>query len=180
MTREEALNITDEQAIEHLQKSGWMQRHDKALSEPYLCEDCISREKALKKIDEYIEEYDETDIEGLHPAKWCAMQEARLVLEKLPSVQPTIKPCEDCKRTEDVLKILYKHGDVDIPLGVMLNIEDDIKNLPSVQPTRPHGEWKAKYYGGRKLCTNCGAFNNSKYKNFCPNCGVDMRGDNND
>lgn len=39
------------------------------------------------------------------------------------------------------------------------------------------GEWKEEFKGGRKLCSNCGIFNFSKYKNFCPNCGADMRGE---
>lgn len=67
------------------------------------CEDAISREEALKRIDEYIDEYAETDIEGFHSEKWCAMQEARMVLEKLPSTQPS-RPHGEWIETEFGLK----------------------------------------------------------------------------
>lgn len=68
-------DLTDEQAIEHLQKSGWMQRHDKALSEPYLCEDCISREAVLDLCDSDDPEY--------------RIMHLKEDVECLPSVQPT-------------------------------------------------------------------------------------------
>ena len=55
--------ITDEQAIEHLQKSGWMQMHDKVLSEPYLCNNAVDREAVIKQIDEWFfsKEFDYTN-----------------------------------------------------------------------------------------------------------------------
>ena len=59
--------------------------------------DCISRSKALEIIEEYIDEYDDLDQNGLHNLKWCAMCEAKIVLERLPSVQPEIIRCKDCK-----------------------------------------------------------------------------------
>ena len=41
---------------------------------------------------------------------------------------------------------------------------------------RPKGQWVVKgSWNTRPVCSECGAFNNSKYKNFCPNCGADMR-----
>ena len=117
---------TDEQAIEHLQKSGWMQRHDKALSEPYLCEDAISRKQALSKIH----------------------------------------------------SVRTGHGIVQvIAVG-------DIEDLPSVQPTRPHGDWeyikpKIEPRKVRCKCKLCGGTDVDDYP-FCHLCGADMReGDNN-
>ena len=55
----------------------------------------------------------------------------------------------------------------------------DVKDIPTAD-VRPNvkGEWKEGKYG-IKYCSDCGAINNSAHKNFCPNCGVDMRGETN-
>ena len=60
-------------------------------------------------------------------------------------------------------------------------VRDILNHLPSVQPTRPHGEWGKSDIPESILskCSVCG-FNLGAYThNFCPNCGADMRGDNN-
>ena len=48
-------------------------------------DDLISRSEALEAIREYIEEYSDLLPNGLHDPKWCAMKEAELVIENLPS-----------------------------------------------------------------------------------------------
>lgn len=35
---------------------------------------------------------------------------------------------------------------------------------------RPHGNWIFS------RCDKCGAYHNGMYRNFCPNCGADMKG----
>lgn len=53
-------------------------------------DDLISR-KALKKvINEYIDEYSDTDNEGNHCEKWCAMKEAEMAIDNASPVD--IKP----------------------------------------------------------------------------------------
>ena len=64
-----------------------------------------------------------------------------------------------------------------------------IEGLPSAQPERPKGEWipmfNGKFKGGAYWfsCSKCKRIvpevRNGGW-NFCPNCGADMRGDNND
>lgn len=50
--------------------------------------DLISRSAAIAEIEDYIEEYSDVDPEtGLHSPKWCAMEEAKDVLVKLPAAQ---------------------------------------------------------------------------------------------
>ena len=94
----------------------------------------ISREAALERIREYIEEYGWTvDEHGWHTEKWCAMKEAEDVIETIPAA--------------------------------------DVK--PVV-----HGEWnfidKNKYY--RYECSVCHErFEKQMRRNYCPNCGADMR-----
>lgn len=47
----------------------------------------VNIDDAIKVIDEYIEEYSYVDENGLHTERWCAMQEAKMVLEDLPTVE---------------------------------------------------------------------------------------------
>ena len=50
--------------------------------------DMISRQSAIQAINEYLDEYSGLDEEGYHGEKWCAMAEAKMVIENLPSTQP--------------------------------------------------------------------------------------------
>ena len=47
-------------------------------------------------------------------------------------------------------------------------------------PDREKGEWIITYPNGKHNpiyeCPKCKASNNAVFKNFCPNCGADMRG----
>jgi hypothetical protein len=52
---------------------------------------------AIEAIDDYLNEYSGLDEEGYHGEKWCAMAEAKMVIENLPSAQPEIIRCKDCK-----------------------------------------------------------------------------------
>lgn len=66
-----------------------------------------------------------------------------------------------------------------------------LKEIPTVEPERPQGEWEYNQYDGNPNignwhCSNC---HNICYEmkltydnyNFCPNCGADMRkGNDND
>ena len=56
------------------------------------------------------------------------------------------------------------------------NVANGIKKLPSVQPRK--GKWAGTGYSERFgifICDNCGKFATMKSE-FCPNCGADMRG----
>ena len=66
-------------------------------------------------------------------------------------------------------------------LGLIESYISDMKELPSAQPERPKGEWIHQAKFGRIECDQCGkVFRNSFVpKNFCPNCGADMRGEQN-
>ena len=44
------------------------------------------------------------------------------------------------------------------------------------QPERKHGTYIEDEWG-IPHCSECGAINNTVYRNFCPECGADMRKD---
>ena len=58
-----------------------------------------------------------------------------------------------------------------------------IFNLPSAQPERIKGRWTKAYdgYDGHVKCVQCFKTydwdTQAQYYNFCPNCGADMRGE---
>lgn len=53
--------------------------------------------------------------------------------------------------------------------------EVEIKKLPSAQPERKKGRWIDM--GDHVVCSCCGATHYGADKNYCPNCGEDMRGE---
>lgn len=98
--------ITDEQAIEHLQSTGWMQNHDREMYESGLreqladasgsydslipCEDTISRRAAIDSFPEDALAWDISD-------GYIAPHYVRKILEKLPPAEPEIIRCKDCR-----------------------------------------------------------------------------------
>ena len=75
------------------------------------------------------------------------------------------------------------------------DVSEKIRNLPSVQPERKKGKWITETinsYTKRTYCSLCDEeapfifkkddkynywYHESKLTNFCPNCGSDMRGE---
>ena len=109
-------------AEEHRQLAEWL-KELKAYREQQLCEDCISREMAMKECytihDDYGERFDVVQLETL-------------------------------------------------------------EGLPSVTPARAEGKWEYVQYDrptvGNYHCSLCKFISNADY-HFCPNCGADMRGE---
>ena len=105
------------------------------------------------------------------------------------------EPCEDCISRQELDKALYEHfheegnpnNITDVRLGAVRNF---VKNFPPVIPQSKIGRWidepyhKISEYGEedtyyKRKCSKCF----EKYDvvfNYCPNCGADMRGENND
>ena len=97
------------------------------------------------------------------------------LLADVVEVEEEQEPCEDAISRKALIDVFRTTEDAEHATWTLKGIEDEINEMPSVTPIRPKGHWKADYKGCyRKTCSNCGIFNNSKYKNFCPNCGARM------
>lgn len=70
------------------------------------------------------------------------------------------EPC-DCISREDAIRI--SSGECHFS-----NILKELKNLPSVNPQPKTGRWI------NNSCSECGIYNASAYKSYCPNCGCCM------
>jgi len=106
----EPSEITDEQAILHLQSTGWMQNHDREIYESGLKErladdsesydslipyeddeDTISRQAAIEALADM---HCKSDEDGY---VWIIRSDAWARIDALPSAQPEIIRCKDCK-----------------------------------------------------------------------------------
>ena len=69
------------------------------------------------------------------------------------------------------VKYTYEYGDV-------ITVED-IDSAPTAQPERKKGTWilKPNIYGVA-YCSECGYELHTNNTNFCPYCGADMKGGN--
>ncbi len=59
---------------------------------------------------------------------------------------------------------------------------DDIKDAPTIEPERKDGKWirhgiKEGHLIEKYTCSECGFYFGTKTSNFCPDCGADMRGE---
>ena len=66
-------------------------------------------------------------------------------------------------------------------LGLIQSCIADMKELPSAQPERKHGKW-IEYVNSHCECPFChkewSFFENmTEWFNFCPNCGSEMKGE---
>lgn len=138
-----------------------------------VCDDTISREAVLKKIDyevehycKYLEEVDDKRNAQTHVA--LVSDNIREEVEQLPPIQPKPTECDDCKYK--MFTNLYFHTDPE-----MVEKCDD-----TIQPSRK-GHWITRhpddiYQNDTYQCSECKRIYDNKTKE-CPNCGADMRGD---
>ena len=87
--------------------------------------DLISRQDTIDGINEYIEEYSEVDSDGNHSEKWCAMQEAKMTIEDMPSAQPEQRwiPCSE-RLPEYGENVLCYYEDDDYGVNHIIDDED--------------------------------------------------------
>lgn len=92
------------------------------------------------------------------------------------------QPCEDAISRQAVFDNAYAYGNGLEPEGYCVNVED-IQALPSVTPSRPRGKWiehphecGSNWEYPKYECSKCHIWVEDD-SDFCPCCGVDMRGD---
>ena len=92
------------------------------------------------------------------------------------------EPCDNCVNREAVLEINESHHG-QMPNYINHQIWEEIKALPPVTPAREQGEWNLVSLNDMALkIYRCSICDNKTYgsTNFCPNCGADMRGEQNE
>ena len=162
--------ITDEQAIEHLQETGWMQNHDKQMYEMGL------REQLADDSDSY---------DALLPSAQPDLQQtcnklATDCISRQAAISLPVKPKEDRYFQTQNLDDAYDYG--------WRDLQRCIEKLPPAQQGRETGAWIAVDYfaEGKPVyrewkCSKCGCVVEDEKPtwNFCPMCGKDMRGEQN-
>jgi len=114
-------------------------------------EDLISREALRKRLDE------------LHWTLECGFDK-RIYLDSIIDNAPTVEAFTE----EDIKQAIKENFDIGYEMA---------KN----KYARPKGEWikMSDRYGVYFACEKCGYDRERAITNFCPNCGADMRGNNN-
>ena len=160
-------------------------------------DDLISRQAAIEALWKALYEYEDKtekqfiDSEELDVADWIQhrifvqnMNDIdRQTILNLPSAQP--EPCEDAVSRKAVYDAMvekgqrsrrYKLGEIWELNGT--EIREALDTVPSVTPEQKRGKWINGY------CSECGkhapfwAMASTYYESsFCPNCGADMRGE---
>ena len=147
-------------------------------------DDLISRQAAIEAIDTYIDKFDAIDanfLDGLKTANKLMMQLPPAQLARIADGGKN-----DCVSRQAVIEMLNETKRIarqNIDGAVLMTFErvlDSLVNitnaLPTIQPKR--GKWIIKDDTERFIaqCNCCRYIEDSRrIKNFCPNCGADMR-----
>ena len=160
------------------------------------CEDCISRQAVLNKLNRLIEveRLQGTDEMGYGRERISAYESMIFEINSkylYPSVNPQ-EPCENCISREAVLDALHLEGRPTKRFDYFIAVKSDIIALPPVTPKEKTGHWideaddiDAQFDRHEYKCSVCGRIANyyvggnecwwDIYKpNFCPNCGAKM------
>ena len=90
------------------------------------------------------------------------------------------QPCEDAISRQAVEKITWEEPSYTDPLNVLTEIREKVRALPPVAPKEKTGRWIYKQgIFGALYCSKCDFELKTNYAKYCPNCGCQMRGDNN-
>lgn len=100
----------------------------------------------------------------LNGTKQCKTCVINLICERL-DLQPTVEPFEPDYVGAERLEARQR--------GYADGYHNGMEIGKTLNPRIKQGKWIFS------RCDQCGAYHNSMYRNFCPNCGADMRGDNN-
>ena len=142
--------------------------------------DLISRQDTIDRINEYIEEYSEIDSDGNHSEKWCAMQEAKMTIENMPSAQPEQRwiPCSERLPDEGYSVLVTRIIDDNCKYVRIASYQGDcwMDNTDEFNKPNPHKviAWQpfSKPYEPQESedkCKNCEYYHNPDYTR-CHEC----------
>ena len=153
--------------------------------------DLISRQAAIDAIGEKSDEIFKTKQKGAtypHDDFFQGMAYAENVVKQLPPANNSEIPnSSDTISRAKAIEALDKRFD-SIPMeqtSEILMLRKDLRELPPAQPERIRGRWISAdaIFGGEPFyCSECGENTRDTVMgkprwNFCPNCGADMRGE---
>ena len=161
----------------------------------------MTREEAIRIIetvfqDEYVYKYYDSIT---HQALDIAIEALKQVTGKLNNPDDSLLTAdsEACKEQKSKLDLISRQAATSIPIipkehRKVFKGEDDafetgwnealacVNMIPSAD--RPRGEWIDENNSNYANCSECGyqidTHEERGYHNFCPHCGVDMRGEN--
>ena len=151
--------ITEEQAIDKLHETGWLQEHDKQMTERPQGEWI-----PIKMRPGTDEEYEEFSQYGD-----CPREDFRVFECPLPDDEQEVLVTT---RWGDVCVDVW-HRDVDCCYFEDNSDDDDVVAwMPLPEPYKK-GKWNY-IQAGMAVCPFCGASPHKDYKNFCAKCGAEM------
>ena len=131
----------------------------------------MTRKEAWERIDIIItrHEVDDIYVTITKSKDYDALRTAREVLEQAP--------CDDAISRQELINWIESIQPMDgKELGVLFDVREHVKKLPSVVPTQKMGRWEQVSPHNFK-CSNCGEFCNNGYLlKECPNCRAKMKG----
>ena len=165
--------------------------------------DLIDRQAAIEGILEFMPQKPNDDAsiaEQVNYSAWCcALNCAEAFVRTMPPAQPEKRTEErtethscDCISRQAAIDALGERPMVwvesDYELGARNQYDADVcalETVPSAQPMRKKGTWisaDAIFGGVPFYCSECGENTRDTVMgkprwNFCPNCGADMRGE---
>ena len=103
------------------------------------------------------------------------------------------EPCDDCISRQAAIEAINKYGSVWMEYTEVMSTDEIaeralkaskqsmikiLHDMPSVTSARTKGKWMTEHNKGYVQCSNCHTrVPFCKRSNFCPNCGADMRGE---
>lgn len=158
--------------------------------------DLIERQAAKEALQNAIDEVNHElwELEG--SMGYCEMVSSiGNALDGVPSAQPEKAQLSREDTTSDCIsrQAAKEHFYMYAPGIAWAKIDEILDNIPSAQLEQKKGIWKRWHetledasgvtYITRCQCSECGTEydpHSAKFINFCPQCGADMRGDNNE
>lgn len=155
------VEISQEQAIDKLNETGWLYNHDKAIAEFVRPKgDLISREALTRAIKTECNPYGKPTID----------YKSGLMVLKIIDNAPTVEPFEPDYVGAERLKARQR--------GYEEGYHNGMEIGKTLNPKIKHGEWISTTLLGQYCleCDQCKRVDfGIKYYNFCPNCGADMQ-----